>query len=33
VLLAVAAFPTIVTWTLEFAGIVPFYNWSRFAAA
>ena len=33
VLLAAAALPTLITWTLEFAGIVPFSNWSRFVAA
>jgi uncharacterized membrane protein len=32
-MLAAAAAPTLVTWTLEFAGLVPFSNWSRFAAA
>ena len=31
--LAVAALPTAVTWTLEFARVVPFSNVSRFAAA
>lgn len=32
-LLGLAALPTFVTWTLEFAGIVPFSNLSRFVAA
>ena len=31
--LGLAAIPTLVTWTLEFAGIIPFSNASRFAAA
>ena len=31
--LGVAALPTLVTWSLEFAGIVPFSNVARFAAA
>jgi len=31
--LALAALPTAVTWTLEFAGLVPFSNVSRFVAA
>jgi len=33
VVLGVAALPTLLTWTLEFAGLIPFSNWSRFAAA
>ena len=33
IVLAAAALPTLVTWTLEFAGIVPFSNLSRFVAA
>jgi uncharacterized membrane protein len=33
VVLGVAALPTLVTWTLEFVGLVPFSNWSRFTAA
>lgn len=28
-----AALPTLVTWSLEFAGVVPFSNVARFAAA
>ena len=31
--LAVAALPTAATWTLEFAGLFPFSNASRFIAA
>ena len=32
-LLAIAALPTAITWTLEFAGVVPFSNTARFLAA
>jgi uncharacterized membrane protein len=32
-LLGAAALPTAVTWSLEFAGVLPFSNVSRFAAA
>lgn len=32
-ILAVAALPTLVTWSLEFAGVVPFSNVARFVAA
>jgi uncharacterized membrane protein len=32
-LLLVAALPTVLTWTLEFAGLVPFSNVTRFACA
>jgi uncharacterized membrane protein len=31
--LALAAFPTALTWALEFAGLVPFSNAARFVAA
>lgn len=31
--LVLAATPTILTWTLEFAGFMPFSNVARFAAA
>jgi uncharacterized membrane protein len=31
--LAVAALPTALTWSLEFAGGIPFSNTARFAAA
>jgi uncharacterized membrane protein len=33
VLLAIAALPTAITWSLEFAGLAPFSNALRFAAA
>jgi uncharacterized membrane protein len=33
ILLGLAALPTAITWTLEFAGIIPFSNLSRFIAA
>jgi len=32
-MIAAAALPTLLTWTLEFAGLVPFSNAARFAAA
>jgi len=32
-ILLVAALPTLITWTLEFAGIVPFSNVARFVCA
>ena len=32
-ILLVAALPTLVTWTLEFAGLVPFSNVTRFVCA
>ena len=32
-ILFVAALPTLITWTLEFAGIVPFSNIVRFTCA
>ena len=32
-LLAAAAVPTVLTWMLEFGGILPFSNLSRFVAA
>jgi uncharacterized membrane protein len=32
-LLGLAAIPTLVTWTLEFAGVMPFSNVARFVAA
>ena len=32
-LLIAAALPTAITWTLEFAGVMPFSNVSRFIAA
>ena len=32
-ILVAAALPTLVTWTLEFAGLVPFANITRFVAA
>jgi uncharacterized membrane protein len=32
-ILGVAALPTLLTWMLEFAGLVPFSNVSRFVAA
>ena len=31
-LLAIAAVPTVVTWSLEFAGVLPFSNLARFVA-
>lgn len=33
VVLGLAALPTVTTWTLEFAGVMPFSNVARFAAA
>ena len=32
-MLIAAALPTAITWTLEFAGVMPFSNVSRFTAA
>jgi uncharacterized membrane protein len=32
-ILGIAALPTLLTWTLEFVGLVPFSNASRFVAA
>jgi uncharacterized membrane protein len=32
-ILLLASLPTLVTWTLEFAGLVPFSNAIRFVAA
>lgn len=31
--LAIAAVPTALTWTLEFAGVLPFSNFTRFLTA
>lgn len=33
ILLGLTALPTLITWTLEFAGVIPFSNLSRFIAA